>query len=55
VRAITGTLVLVGDGRIGPRDVARLLANRDRAGTGNLAPANGLTLERVVYGRRTHP
>jgi tRNA pseudouridine38-40 synthase len=55
VRALTGTLVLVGDGKLGPDDVARLLANRGRVGTGNLAPANGLTLERVVYGRRTHP
>ncbi len=52
VRAITGTLVLVGGGRLEPADVARLLAARDRAGTGNLAPAHGLTLERVTYGRR---
>ncbi|MGZ5288661.1 MAG: tRNA pseudouridine(38-40) synthase TruA [Actinomycetota bacterium] len=55
VRALTGTLVLVGGGKLGPDDVARLLANRSRVGTGNLAPANGLTLERVAYGRRTHP
>jgi tRNA pseudouridine38-40 synthase len=52
VRAIAGTLVLVGDGRLAPDDVARLLAARDRTGTGNLAPALGLTLERVIYGRR---
>jgi tRNA pseudouridine38-40 synthase len=52
VRAITGTLVLVGDGKLAPADVRRLLRARDRAGTGNLAPAKGLTLERVVYGRR---
>jgi tRNA pseudouridine38-40 synthase len=55
VRAITGTLVLVGDGRLTPGDVARLLGARDRTGTGNLAPAHGLTLERVIYGRRRHP
>jgi tRNA pseudouridine38-40 synthase len=55
VRAISGTLVLVGDGKLRPDDVARLLAARDRAGTGNLAPASGLTLEGVVYGRRVHP
>ena len=53
VRALTGTLVLVGDGKLGPDDVARLLANRGRVGTGNLAPAHGLTLERVIYGRRS--
>ena len=51
VRAITGTLVLAGDGKLDADDVARLLATRDRAGTGNLAPAKGLTLERVIYGR----
>ena len=52
VRAIVGTLVLVGEGQLDPDDVARLLAAKKRAGTGNLAPARGLTLERVVYGRR---
>jgi tRNA pseudouridine38-40 synthase len=52
VRAITGTLVLVGEGRIDPERVAGLLAARDRTGTGNLAPPHGLTLERVVYGVR---
>ena len=55
VRALTGTLVLVGDGKLRPDDVAVLLANRNRTGTGNLAPAHGLTLERVVYGRRARP
>ncbi len=55
VRAITGTLVLVGGNRLSPRDVPRLLAARDRTGTGNLAPAHGLTLERVVYGLRARP
>jgi tRNA pseudouridine38-40 synthase len=55
VRALTGTLVLAGDGRLGADDVARLLSNRDRAGTGNLAPPHGLTLERVVYGARARP
>jgi tRNA pseudouridine38-40 synthase len=55
VRAITGTLVQVGDGKLAPADVARLLAARDRTGTGNLAPAHGLTLESVVYGRHALP
>lgn len=55
VRALTGTLVLVGDGKLGADDVAQLLANRDRAGTGNLAPAHGLTLEHVTYGPRAQP
>jgi tRNA pseudouridine38-40 synthase len=45
-------LVLVGDGRRDPEDVAAVLKARERAGTGNLAPPHGLTLERVVYARR---
>ncbi len=55
VRALTGTLVRVGDGKLRPDDVATLLANRNRTGTGNLAPAHGLILERVRYGRRAFP
>jgi tRNA pseudouridine38-40 synthase len=50
VRSLVGTLVAVGEGRIGPQEVAALLvaANRSRAG-GRLAPPHGLTLERVRY------
>ena len=52
VRSLVGTLVLVGDGRLDPGEVERILEARDRTGTGNVAPPHGLTLERVVYGRR---
>jgi tRNA pseudouridine38-40 synthase len=53
VRSVVATLVAVGEGRISAEDVSRMLAARDRAATrGRLAPARGLTLERVVYGRR---
>ena len=52
VRALVGTLVAVGDGRLEPAEVAKILAARDRARTPQMAPAHGLTLERVVYGRR---
>jgi tRNA pseudouridine38-40 synthase len=55
VRSIVGTLIEVGDGRFGPDAVARMLAARDRSVTGRVAPPHGLTLVRVVYGRRTHP
>jgi tRNA pseudouridine38-40 synthase len=55
VRAMVGTLVMVGDGRLAPEEVASLLAAKNRAGTGNLAPAWGLTLERVIYGKRDRP
>jgi tRNA pseudouridine38-40 synthase len=52
VRALVGTLVRVGDGKLDPAEVARILAAHDRSRTPNMAPAHGLTLERVVYGRR---
>jgi tRNA pseudouridine38-40 synthase len=52
VRTIVGTLVEVGDGKCEPGDVARILAALDRSAAGQMAPALGLTLERVVYGRR---
>jgi len=52
VRSVVGTLVAVGEGRVDPNEVAAILAARDRgASRGRLAPARGLTLERVVYGR----
>jgi tRNA pseudouridine38-40 synthase len=53
VRSLVGTLVAVGEGRIEPREVAAILAARDRGRSkGRLAPPHGLTLERVVYGPR---
>jgi tRNA pseudouridine38-40 synthase len=52
VRAVVGTLVRVGEGRLDPAEVAEILRARDRSRTPNMAPAHGLTLERVVYGRR---
>jgi tRNA pseudouridine38-40 synthase len=53
VRSIVGTLVSVGDGRIEPGAMSAIVAARDRAAAGNLAPSRGLTLERVTYGRRS--
>lgn len=52
VRSIVGTLVAVGEGRITPEDVASVIAARDRSRAAAVAPPQGLTLERVVYGRR---
>ncbi len=52
VRALTGMLVAVGEGRAHPDAVPGILAARDRAGARLLAPPHGLTLERVIYGRR---
>jgi tRNA pseudouridine38-40 synthase len=51
VRSLVGTLVRVGGGKVRPDVVAEILAARDRAAAGQLAPARGLTLLRVVYGR----
>lgn len=47
VRNMAGTLAAVGWGELGPDDIPRLLARRDRSGLPPPAPAHGLTLERV--------
>ena len=53
VRAITGTLVAVGEGKLDPEAIPAILDARDRAAARHIAPPHGLTLERVVYGPRT--
>jgi tRNA pseudouridine38-40 synthase len=53
VRALTGTLVAVGDGRLDPDAIPSILRARDRSRARQMAPAHGLTLERVVFGPRT--
>jgi tRNA pseudouridine38-40 synthase len=50
VRALTGTLLAVGEGRIDPAQIPGILVARDRSAARQMAPAHGLTLERVVYG-----
>jgi tRNA pseudouridine38-40 synthase len=50
-RAIVGTLVQIGEGRFPPDTVARMLDSGDRQTAGMNAPAHGLTLWRVSYGR----
>jgi tRNA pseudouridine38-40 synthase len=52
VRSIVGTLVVAGEGRVAAGRIPEILASRDRSTAGQLAPAHGLTLERVVYGTR---
>jgi tRNA pseudouridine38-40 synthase len=49
VRIIVGTLVLVGQGRIGADDVARIRDSRDRREAGQTAPPQGLCLIGVTY------
>jgi tRNA pseudouridine38-40 synthase len=55
VRTLVGTLVRVGEGKLDPVDVPVILAARERGRAGQMAPAHGLTLERVVYGSRAQP
>jgi tRNA pseudouridine38-40 synthase len=52
VRSLVRVLVEVGRGRLDAEEVRAILAAGDRARTPGPAPAQGLTLERVLYGRR---
>jgi tRNA pseudouridine38-40 synthase len=49
VRSIVGCLLRVGRGRLEPGEVADVLAARDRARAGAIAPPHGLTLVGVEY------
>ena len=52
VRTLVGTLVAVGERRLDAGVVRGILEARERSQTPQMAPAHGLTLERVIYGRR---
>jgi tRNA pseudouridine38-40 synthase len=49
VRAITGTLVKVGEGQWQPEVMREIIAGRDRAQAGATAPPHGLYLVKVEY------
>lgn len=49
VRAIAGTLVRVGLGKLTPAEFSAILSSRDRVQAGDTAPACGLYLMRVQY------
>jgi len=49
VRAIVGTLVEVGKGKISPEGFQDILESRDRKKAGPTAPAHGLFLKEVKY------
>jgi tRNA pseudouridine38-40 synthase len=52
VRSLVGTLVAVGEGSRDADEVPAVLSSKDRSRAAQIAPAHGLTLERVLYGRR---
>lgn len=49
VRAVVGTLVQVGLGRMNPADIPAILEQHHRSAAGSAAPAEGLFLSEVVY------
>ena len=49
VRAIVGTLIDIGKGRMAPEAMAEVIASKDRSRAGTSAPACGLYLSRVDY------
>jgi tRNA pseudouridine38-40 synthase len=52
VRAIVGTLLWVGSGKIGVEEFGEVVRSKDRAKAGPSAPARGLCLVQVQYGDR---
>jgi tRNA pseudouridine38-40 synthase len=51
-RGIVGTLVQIGRGKFAVSDLKKMLAARDRREAGMSAPAHGLVLWRVFYGKK---
>lgn len=54
-RGIVGTLVQVGLGKFPPEEVKAMLAHKDRRVAGMTAPAHGLVLWKVFYGKGPKP
>jgi tRNA pseudouridine38-40 synthase len=52
VRSLVGTLTAVGAGKIESAAMPEILEARSRAAAGPVAPPHGLTLTRVMYGKR---
>lgn len=49
VRNMVGTLKMVGEGKLQPDDVKRILEAKNRSAAGVTAPAEGLYLSKVMY------
>ena len=52
VRIMTGTLVAVAQGKLCPEDIDKIIGSKKRAEAGMTAPAEGLYLNKVVYGNQ---
>ena len=52
VRILAGTLLLVGQGKLTPKEFQAITEGRDRAMAGSTMPACGLYLNRVFYEKR---
>jgi len=52
-RGIVGTLVQLGRGKFGEKEFKTMLAAKDRRSGGMTAPAHGLVLWKVFYGRNS--
>ena len=49
VRAVVGTLLEAGKGKIKPADIKKIIEAKDRGKAGFSAPAHGLFLEKILY------
>ncbi|WP_424499124.1 tRNA pseudouridine(38-40) synthase TruA [Robiginitalea sp.] len=54
VRAIVGTLLEVGKGNLGAKDVKTIIKSRDRSRAGASVPAKGLYLTGISYPKQIH-
>jgi tRNA pseudouridine38-40 synthase len=49
VRAIVGTMFLVGEGKLKPSEMANVIEQQDRSAAGKSAYAHGLFLNKIEY------
>ncbi len=49
VRAIVGTLIDIGRGRIEPEEIIKIIEAKDRSKAGSSVPADGLYLTAIEY------
>ena len=49
VRAIVGTLINVGNGKLSLEEFKNIIASKNRSKAGTSVPGNGLYLTKIVY------